>query len=232
MRISAPIYKLKRQAKLLARQQGLALHMALDRVASDEGFTSWSHLSASYQPGPAVQVLQALAPGDMVLLAALPGQDKTRLGLEMAQQVGRIGRRGMFFTLEFTHLDIDAVLEVLLSDGQVLIDTSDDICAKTIIAQMARQAEPVLVVVEHLQALDHRRDTPALPDQLAALKALATATGAIVAMISQIDRRFELGQDRLPGVEDIRMLNPFDPAVFDKACFLQDGAVHLEHLAA
>ena len=35
MRLSAPIFRLKRQAKLLAREAGIPLHQALDRVSDD-----------------------------------------------------------------------------------------------------------------------------------------------------------------------------------------------------
>jgi len=48
MRLSAPIYRLRRQAKLLARKAGIPLNQALDRVAKDEGFQSWSLLVARY----------------------------------------------------------------------------------------------------------------------------------------------------------------------------------------
>lgn len=44
MKISAPIKKLKRNAKLRSRSTGQPLHAALDQVASEEGFKSWSHL--------------------------------------------------------------------------------------------------------------------------------------------------------------------------------------------
>jgi hypothetical protein len=37
MRLSAPIYKLKRRAKLMARDENIALHEALDRLAREEG---------------------------------------------------------------------------------------------------------------------------------------------------------------------------------------------------
>ncbi|MEO0664175.1 MAG: hypothetical protein AAFY97_00395 [Pseudomonadota bacterium] len=40
MQFSAPIYALKRQAKLMARQRGIALHEALNDIASGEGFQS------------------------------------------------------------------------------------------------------------------------------------------------------------------------------------------------
>jgi RNA polymerase-interacting CarD/CdnL/TRCF family regulator len=36
MRLSAPIYQLKRRAKLLARNEKIALHDALDRVAREK----------------------------------------------------------------------------------------------------------------------------------------------------------------------------------------------------
>ena len=45
MNLSAPIYKLKRNAKLLSRNDGIPLHQALDRIARNEGFKSWSLLT-------------------------------------------------------------------------------------------------------------------------------------------------------------------------------------------
>lgn len=45
MSLSAPIYKLKRKAKLLSREADITLTQALDRVAIDEGFQSWSLLA-------------------------------------------------------------------------------------------------------------------------------------------------------------------------------------------
>lgn len=43
MRLSSPIYKLKRQAKLLARDNDIRLHEALNQIATKEGFKDWSH---------------------------------------------------------------------------------------------------------------------------------------------------------------------------------------------
>ncbi|MBL4829425.1 MAG: hypothetical protein JKY55_06020 [Aliivibrio sp.] len=44
MKLSAPINELKRKAKLLRRETSLSHTQALDRVAKDEGYTSWSIL--------------------------------------------------------------------------------------------------------------------------------------------------------------------------------------------
>ncbi|TIS82187.1 MAG: DNA helicase, partial [Mesorhizobium sp.] len=41
MRLSAPVYHLKRQARLLSRKEDVPLHEALDRMAFKEGFGSW-----------------------------------------------------------------------------------------------------------------------------------------------------------------------------------------------
>lgn len=45
MRLSAPIHVLKRKAKRLSREAGISLNQALDRIARDEGFQSWSLLA-------------------------------------------------------------------------------------------------------------------------------------------------------------------------------------------
>ena len=46
MKLSAPVYHLKRQARLLSRQRKVPLHEALDRIAAQEGFASWSLLAS------------------------------------------------------------------------------------------------------------------------------------------------------------------------------------------
>ena len=46
MKLSAPLYHLKRKAKLLSRAENIPLHEALDRVAKQEGFGAWSLLAA------------------------------------------------------------------------------------------------------------------------------------------------------------------------------------------
>ena len=227
MRLSAPIYKLKRQAKRLARDEGIALHAALDRIATEQGFTSWSHLAAAAQPGPADSVLRQLEPGDMLLVAARPGQGKTLLGLELARGAGSLGRKGVFFTLDYTRRDVDEHLARLPGQGEIVVDTSDEICAAYITDRLTRLDTPALAVIDYLQILDQRRETPPLADQLAALKAHARASGTILAMISQVDRAFDPARGKLPGIRDIRMPNPFDPGLFDKACFLHDGQVRM-----
>jgi hypothetical protein len=41
--------------------------------------------------------------------------------------------------------------------------------------------------------------------------------------ISQIDRKYDSTNRPIPTLEDIRLPNPLDLALFDKACFLHDG---------
>ena len=74
MKLSAPIFLLKRQARAVSREEGIALSKALDRIARAEGFSSWSLLAARASVTPASSKLLAqLAPGDLVLLGARPG---------------------------------------------------------------------------------------------------------------------------------------------------------------
>ena len=80
MKLSAPIYALKREAKALSRQENIPLHAALDRIAVREGFSAWSLLAtkAASKLGPE-DLFASLEPGDMLLLGARPGQGKTMM---------------------------------------------------------------------------------------------------------------------------------------------------------
>lgn len=56
MDLSAPINELKSKAKLLRRKSGIPHNQALDRIARDEGYASWSILISKYEgqkPKPA-----------------------------------------------------------------------------------------------------------------------------------------------------------------------------------
>ena len=233
MRLSAPIYKLKRDAKSLARSASIPLHQALDRVAASEGFQSWSHLSSTLRHArPAARVLDASRPGEMLLLAARPGHGKTRLGLEMATLATGDGG-GAFFTLDFTERDVAFHLETLGLAGAegLVIDTSDEICADYIIDRLDYAPGASLAVVDYLQLLDQRRTTPDLAAQLRRLKRHAARTGTRFAMIAQIDRAFDLSGRAMPTLSDLRLPNPVDLSLFDWACFLHEGEIQMARAA-
>ena len=107
MKLSAPLYHLKRKAKLLSRAENIPLHAALDRIARQQGFGGWSLLAAKAPASaPAEKLFARLAPGDLVLVGARPGQGKTLMSLELAVQAMRSGSRSIFFTLEYTERDM------------------------------------------------------------------------------------------------------------------------------
>ena len=71
MHISVPIYRLKRDARNLARNESIPLHTALDRIATREGFSSWSLLAAQAAArSPAAKLYARLNQGELVLLGA------------------------------------------------------------------------------------------------------------------------------------------------------------------
>lgn len=101
MKLSAPVFRLKREARTLARSKTIALNRALDEIAVREGFRSWSHLaSVARDQGPSIRLLSALEPGDMVILGARPGQGKTILGIELLAEAAMSGRPSVLFSSE------------------------------------------------------------------------------------------------------------------------------------
>ena len=236
MRLSAPIYVLKRQAKALARERGIALHAALDHIAANSGFRNWSHLASSHVSRPAEEILRQLRAGDVMLLGARLGQGKTLLGLELAYAAARAGRKAYFFTLDFNENDVLGRLQTLGIDpksarGSLVIDTSDDICADHIIDRMGEPEAGTLVVIDYLQLLDQKRANPAVGAQIVKLRTHAQSSGAIMVAISQIDRRFDLDARAMPGLKDVRLPNPIDLALFNKTCFINDGEIQFEQAA-
>lgn len=237
MKLSFPIFRLKRRARLLSREAKIPLHRALDDVAREEGFRSWSHLAATAShKRPADDLLSQFAPGDLVLLGARPGHGKTLLDLDLAARAAMTGRPAFFFTLEYTEEEVLDRLRGIGMDPAALdpcfrLDTSDDICAAHILARMADAPEGAIVVIDYLQLLDQKRHHPPLGDQIAALKSFTGEAGAIVVLISQIDRAFERQAGRLPDLSDVRLPNPLDLSLFTRTCFLHEGEVSLDAVA-
>ncbi|NIA70001.1 DNA helicase [Pelagibius litoralis] len=236
MRLSAPIYRLKRRAKVLSRAERIPLNEALDRVAVAEGFTSWSLLAArASATAPSRALLARLNPGDLVLLGARPGHGKTLMGLELIMEALKLGRRGVFFTLEYSENDVLDRLRSIGGDPAVFgdrfaFDTSDAISAGYIIDRLASAPQGSVAVVDYLQLLDQKRENPELMVQVRALKAFASARGLIIVFISQIDRSYDASARPCPDLKDVRLPNPLDLTLFNKTCFLNDGKVQIEAL--
>ena len=234
MKLSAPIYQLKRRAKLLARTDTIPLHQALDRIAQEEGFTAWSLLSSQHEPS-AWSMLSQLADGDLLLIAARPGHGKTLLGLQLLLDAVSQARRATFFTLEYTHQQsmnrIHALPEGEAIGDRIEIVTSDEISADYIIRHLAGAPRGTVAVIDYLQLLDQQRSKPALSEQVSALQSFARDTGVVLAFISQIDRSFEAGGKGLPDLGDVRLPNQLDLGLFTKACFLHNREVQLQHIA-
>jgi replicative DNA helicase len=237
MKLSAPIYQLKRRARLMARNEKIPLHTALDRIARDEGFAGWSLLSARVATYATTgEMLSRLSDGDMLLLGARPGHGKTLLGLRLLVDAIRDGRRGVFFTLEYTEQETHARIRSLEGEtsgvGDALeIVTSDEICADYIMRHLADASRGTVAVIDYLQILDQRRNKPELSEQITSLQKFARKTGIILAFISQIDRSYDPEAKPLPDMQDIRLPNKVDVGLFSKACFLHEGKAQFRAMA-
>lgn len=231
MKLSAPVYRLKRKAKLLSREENIPLHEALDRIAAREGFSGWSLLSARLAESmPASELFARLSPGDLVLLGARPGHGKTLISLELAVEAMKSGHRSAFFTLEYTERDVLDRFRMIGADWERYkalfeFDTSEAISADYIAGRLSSAARGTLVVIDYLQILDQRRDKPDLMTQVRTLKAFAQERGVVIVFISQIDRSYDPAAKPCPDMTDIRLPNPLDLGLFDKACFVNNGAI-------
>lgn len=238
MRLSAPVYHLKRKAKLLSRKENIPLHAALDRIAAQEGFAGWSLLAArASAAAPAAKLFARLSPGDLVLLGARPGHGKTLMGLKLAVEAIKAGHRAKFFTLEYTEREVlerfRAIgAEPATFDGRFEFDTSDAISAGYIIDQLSTAPGGTLVVVDYLQLLDQRRDNPQLEDQVRTLRAFARDRRMIFVLISQINRSYDPSTKPCPDLADVRLPNPLDLGLFTKTCFLNDGEMRFRAAGA
>lgn len=232
MKLSAPIYRLKREAKLLSRKNKIPLHAALDRLAASEGFESWSLLASSAGfRSPTQRILDELIPGEMLLLGARPGHGKTLMALEMMVDTVKMGGQCFFYSLDYTEPQIMNHIVALGADPELFIgaiDTTDAISADYIVQKMEAVPAGTLIVIDYLQLLDQDRSKPDVAVQVSQLQAFAQMTGVIIIFISQIDRVFDASAKTLPDMTDVRMPNPLNLDLFDKTCFVHDGAIQFD----
>lgn len=237
MKLSAPIYRLKRLARGLSREEKIPLIKALDRIAFKEGFSNWSLLAARMSTiSPALEFFTQLTPGDLVLLAARPGHGKTLIALELVGEAIKQGHQGVFFTLEYTEIDVLKGLQSIGADltvfhDQFEFDDSDNISSQYIVNRLATAPPGTIAVVDYLQLLDQKRENPELTVQIKVLKTFARKNGLIIVLISQIDRSFDHSAKPFPDLEDVRLPNPLDLTLFNKTCFLNNGDIEINAVA-
>ena len=237
MKFSVPIFILKQQAKALSRREKLPLHQTLNQIAKREGFGSWDLLAQSWgAQEPAASLASRLQPGELVLMAARPGQGKTLLSLALAIEWMKRGNRVALFTLEATRADVaeyfDALNEDITRFKQLFtIDDSDGISAEHIIARLNTVPPNTLAIVDYLQLLDQKRDNPGLMLQVEQLRRFARRRSATVICLSQIHRAYDSAAKPFPALDDVRLPNPLDLKLFDKACFVNRGKVRIQNVA-
>lgn len=222
MALSAAISVLKGKARRLRRERGIPLNVALDLVANQEGFSSWSLLASSAQ-------WNATRSGELLLLGSRRGHGKTRRAMALAISAMRRGHRSWFFSLENDPPDLAALFQAAgARPGDFIerfeFDNSPEVCADYIIEKTRASVTPgSVIVVDYLQLLDQRRSSPTLQTQVEALRAFVRRSGSVMAMIGQIDRSFDGRAGTLPGLQHVRLPNPLDLALFDRAVFTHRG---------
>jgi replicative DNA helicase len=233
MKLSAPIFRLKRKAKLISREARIPLHQALDQVAQEEGYNAWSLLAARHaDPSSGKRLIDACRQGELVLLGARPGHGKTLLALETAVAAMQRGQRSWFFSLEYGREDIRRTFraigeEMAAFEDRFEFDCSDGICASYIIERLADAPSGTVVIVDYLQLLDQKREHPELAEQIADLKTFADERGLILFFVSQIHRDFDSTMNTVPCLADVRLPNPIDLGMFSRTCFLHEGEIEI-----
>ena len=234
MKLSAPIFRLKRQARKQSKLSGIPLSQVLDSVAVAQGFQSWSHLANHWQPhSPASKLLGLLAPGDLLLLAARPGEGKTVLGLEIACEAVRAGRFACFFSSEYAETEVRHMLTAGSASAASevpgpIIDLAEPVSARHVMTSLSEVAAGAVAVIDYLQVMDQNRSEPELDHQIRLLKRFAAQRQLSLVFLSQVHRSFDPAQKPLPDFSDVRTPNPLDLSHFTKGCFLQGGEMRLQ----
>lgn len=152
------------------------------------------------------------------------------MSLELAVEAMRSGHRAAFVSLEYTERDVLDRFRAIGADPAQFrelfdVDCSDAISADYVVKQMAAAPRGTFVVIDYLQLLDQKRETPDLTVQVRALKSFTRDKGLIVVFISQIDRSYDPSIKPCPNLTDVRLPNPLDLKLFDKTCFMNKAEV-------
>lgn len=230
MKLSAPIHVLKSRAKNLKRSESMTMTEALDQIAKEQGFQSWSLLiskSEQIYPKQFDEVLNFCNPGDLVVVASRPGFGKTSFALGLfVQAINEDRAISFYFTLSETHIDIAGRIasydkEIGEDDSKFRLDYSDDISADYIINKAKGNTNKAsVIVVDYLQLLDEKRSNPPVQTQIEKLKVFAKDTGCIIIFLSQVSREIEYRNDKSPRFGDLRLPNPLDLKLFNKGILL------------
>lgn len=238
MALSAPIFQLKRTAKSISRSAGIPLNEALNRVAVEEGFSSWSELASSpLSQSSVVRLFYELEHGDIMLLGGRPRQGKTTMAFRLIVEAMKRGHQGVLFTLEYNGHDVDELFQKIGVDPKkyasyFAMDNSDNIDAPYIIQKLEAAPSGTVIVIDYLQLLDQRRESPTISTQINLLKSFAIERDLIIVLTSQIDRSYELSAKPFPDISDVRLPNPLDTSIFNKAYFMSGGEVQIQSSVA
>lgn len=142
----------------------------------------------------------------------------------------------MFFTLEYSAADVRNLFKSIGEDQTDFrdvfeFDVSDEISAEYIISRLSIAPAGTVVIIDYLQFLDQKRENPELMKQVRALKAFAIERDIIMVFTSQIDRSYDASAGSFPGLADVRLPNPLDIKLFNKACFLNNGNLQLSAIS-
>jgi len=181
-------------------------------------------------------LLARLSHGDLMILGARPGQGKTQMSLKLAVEAMKSGRRGVFFTLEYSAADVMNLFKSIGEDpadfqDMFEFDVSDAISAEYIIKRLSNVPAGTVVIIDYLQLLDQKRENPELMVQVQALKSFALERGLTMVFISQIDRSFDASSGVFPSLSEVRLPNPLDMKLFNKACFLNNGQLQFSAIS-
>jgi replicative DNA helicase len=240
MKLSAPVFVLKKQAKELKKARAITQIEALDQIAQREGFSSWSLLQSQMEnalPNSHRQVLGFLKSGDLVLIGGRPAMGKTSFAVGIfVQAIQEIKAKHFFFTLDLANQDLvhkmagyDPTIGEFSRD--FVLDYSDDINADYIIDKTRKEISVnSVVVIDYLQHLDHKRSNPPLQEQVKKLKDYAKEKQCTLIFLSQVHRRVESKPETRPKLEDVKLVNPLDLKLFNKALFLYRDMKHPNEL--
>ena len=182
MKLSAPVYRLKRDARRLSRAENIPLHAALDRIAAGEGFASWSLLPAN---------VRGVARGRLFAnYARRPGSRRRPAGPRQDPVEPRARGRGHEITAIGACSSRWNIRDRTSLDRFRAIGADRDALRRPVRIRQRRRhqrrlhrraagcrASGTLAVIDYLQLLDQKRENPELMTQVRTLKAFARKRG-------------------------------------------------------
>ena len=234
MKLSSPIFVLKRRARQISRETDLLLSQALNLVAKQEGYRSWGSLAAKYaSTRTGVDVLARFEPGDFILMECRPNPTSRSQKLQFLTGMIDLKAKAWVFSSTNDHAEIKSQIQHFgqsssadASNLNVLnIDALD---ADKIVETLGPKVRGGVILIEDLNELTPKLPPQGVNAQLEVLRSYAQRTLSVVILSASFEIPHEKNKQFNQPKAFQGAIGELDREMFTAYCVLSGGKIYFE----